>query len=108
MRQAGIIAAAGIVALESMVERLADDHARARTIAEAVADRWPECGLAPETVQTNCVVFRHDDPAALLAHLATHEIHAGTIAAGTVRFMTHLDVDDDDIEAVVAALGTAP
>src|SRR5205823_10352145 len=70
MRQAGIIAAAGIVALESMVERLADDHARARTIAEAVADRWPECDLAPETVRTNCVVFHHPDTRALLAHLA--------------------------------------
>ena len=52
MRQAGVIAAAGIVALETMVERLADDHARARRLADALAERWPgsvdpERGRAP-------------------------------------------------------------
>src|SRR4051812_17368490 len=47
MRQAGVIAAAGLVALHRMVERLADDHARARRLADAVADRWPEGGCDP-------------------------------------------------------------
>src|SRR5204863_6538961 len=47
MRQAGIIAAAGIVALTSMVDRLADDHRRAARLAEAVAERWPAAGLDP-------------------------------------------------------------
>src|SRR5438067_4235697 len=61
MRQAGVIAAAGIVALEHMVDRLADDHARARRLAEAVAERWPDCGLDPASVHTNCVVFTHPD-----------------------------------------------
>ena len=108
MRQAGVIAAAGIVALESMVERLADDHARAGVLAEAVAERWPACGLDPTRVRTNCVVFRHDDTDALLGHLAANGVRAGTIAPGTVRFMTHVDVDDDGIEHVRKALPAAP
>jgi threonine aldolase len=108
MRQAGIIAAAGIVALEDMVERLADDHARARVLADAVAERWPSCGLDPATVRTNCVVFAHDDTGALLEHLASAGILAGTIAPRTVRFMTHLDVDDDGVKHVRKTLTTAP
>src|SRR5262249_40567611 len=55
MRQAGVIAAAGLVALRTMVERLADDHVRARRLAGAVADRWPD-SLDPDRVQTNIVV----------------------------------------------------
>ena len=49
MRQAGVIAAAGLVALRTMVERLAEDHARARRLAQAVADRWPDAGCDPDT-----------------------------------------------------------
>ena len=56
---------------------------------------------------TNCVVFHHDDTPGLLAHLAETGIAAGTIGAGTVRFMTHLDIDDDDVAAVVAAIRIA-
>ena len=108
MRQAGVIAAAGIVALESMIERLADDHGRARRLAEAVADRWRACGLDPATVRTNCVVFRHPDTAALLAHLAEAGILAGTIAPNMVRFMTHVDVDDAGVERVRKAVSAAP
>ncbi|MEY2460205.1 MAG: hypothetical protein QOG30_2035 [Acidimicrobiaceae bacterium] len=108
MRQAGIIAAAGIVALEQMVERLAEDHTRARVLAEAVAERWPSCGLDPSTVRTNCVVFTHPDTRALIAHLAGEGVAAGTIAARTVRLMTHLDVDDAGIEQVRKAIATAP
>jgi threonine aldolase len=108
MRQAGIIAAAGIVALEQMVDRLADDHARARLLAEAVAERWPASGLDPASVRTNCVVFTHPDTSSLIAYLASEGIAAGTIAPRTVRFMTHLDVDDADIEVVRKALAAAP
>src|SRR5207248_9882295 len=69
MRQAGVIAAAGLVALRTMVERLADDHARARRLAEAVADRLTQRGLDPSRVRTNGVTFRHGDTAAVLDHL---------------------------------------
>src|SRR5438270_217498 len=69
MRQAGIIAAAGIVALQQMVERLAEDHARARRLADAVAERWPDGGCDPVRVRTNIVTFRHPAPGKLLDHL---------------------------------------
>ena len=55
MRQAGVIAAAGLLALQTMVDRLADDHLRARRLAEAVADRWPDAGCDPDRVETNIV-----------------------------------------------------
>jgi threonine aldolase len=108
MRQAGVIAAAGIVALEQMVERLADDHARARNLAEAVADRWPDCGLDPDSVATNMVVFRHDDPTRLLRDLAAEGVLGGTLAPGVVRFVTHCDVDDAGIDRARAALKAVP
>jgi threonine aldolase len=107
MRQAGVIAAAGLIALEQHVDRLADDHARARRLAEAVIERWPECGLDLDTVRTNCVVFTHDDTRALLRHLRGEGVLAGTIAPGVVRLMTHLDVEDVGVEAARKALASA-
>ncbi len=107
MRQAGVLAAAGIVALTTMVERLAEDHTRARRLAEAVAERWPgACDAA--SVQTNIVNFTHDDTDALLAHLASHGVRAGTIAPGVARFVTHCDIDDDDVAQAVTAIRSAP
>ncbi len=107
MRQAGVIAAAGLLALDQ-VDRLVDDHRRARALAEAVAERWPDAGLDPASVRTNCVLFRHDDPRALVAHLAHEGVKAGTIAPRIVRLMTHLDVDDDGVEQTRKAFTTAP
>jgi threonine aldolase len=107
MRQAGVIAAAGLLALDQ-VDRLADDHRRARLLAEAVAERWPKCGLDPASVQTNCVLFRHDDTRALLGHLANEGVKAGTIAPHIVRLMTHLDIDDDGVEQARKSLASAP
>lgn len=108
MRQAGIVAAAGLVALDRHVERLADDHRRARRLAEAVAARWPDGGLDPAAVQTNVVVFRHREPRVLLQHLRLEGVLAGMIAPGVVRLMTHLDVDDDDIERACRAIAASP
>jgi threonine aldolase len=108
MRQAGVLAAAGLVALRTMVERLADDHRRARRLAEAVADRWPDSGCDPDAVRTNVVTWRHDDATALLDHLADDGILAGTIAPGVVRFVTHHDIDDDGVERACKAVATAP
>ncbi|MDZ7734021.1 MAG: GntG family PLP-dependent aldolase [Acidimicrobiia bacterium] len=107
MRQAGVIAATGLVALDHHVERLADDHRRARSLAEAVADRWPGA-LDPATVRTNMVVFEHPDADGLLAHLRSHDVLAATIAPDTVRFVTHLDVDDDGLDRACKALADAP
>ena len=108
MRQAGIIAAAGLVALDTMVERLADDHRRARTIASAVGERWPSVAPSLEAQITNLVVFEHDDTAALLDHLATDGIAAGTLAPGIVRFVTHRGIDDHAVERIIESIRRAP
>ncbi len=108
MRQAGVVAAAGLVALRTMVERLAEDHARARRLAEAVADRWPEAGLDPARVATNIVIWHHAEPERLLDHLRAEGVLGGTIAPGTVRLVTHHDVDDRGIERAAKAIASAP
>ncbi len=108
MRQAGVLAAPGLLALRDMVGRLAEDHARAARLADAVAERWPDCGLDPAAVRTNIVVFSHAEPEKLLAHLEGHGVRAHAIAPGTVRFVTHRDVDDAGVERAIAALGDAP
>jgi threonine aldolase len=101
------LAAAGLVALRCMVDRLADDHAHARRLADAVAERWPD-GLDPTEVNTNIVVFRHGDPAAFLAHLEGQGVRAGTIAPHTVRMVTHHDVDGAGIDRACEAVASAP
>jgi len=108
MRQAGVLAAPGLVALTEMIERLPEDHARARRLADAVAERWPGCGLDPDRVRTNIVTFTHPEPGKLLAHLEGHGVLAHAIAPETVRFVTHRDVDDAGIIRTIAALGGAP
>jgi threonine aldolase len=103
MRQAGIIAAAGIVALETMVERLADDHRRARQLADALAARWPR-SVDPETVRTNIVCADLPTlPADFIAQLGARGVQCGTIDPRTVRLVTHKDVGDDAIDAAIAA-----
>ncbi|MFZ0664579.1 MAG: beta-eliminating lyase-related protein, partial [Acidimicrobiales bacterium] len=108
MRQAGIIAAAGLVALAEMIERLADDHRRAQRLATAVAEHWPDAGCVPEMVRTNIVVFSHSDPQKLMSHLYLNGVLAGTIAPDVVRLVTHSDVDDEGTEKALKALETAP
>jgi threonine aldolase len=108
MRQAGVIAAAGLVALQTMVERLAEDHRRARRLADVVAERWPDAGVHPERVRTNVVTWRHPSPLELVDWLAGEGVLAGTIAPGVMRVVTHHDVDDEGIERAVRALAAAP
>jgi threonine aldolase len=108
MRQSGVLAAPGLLALGQMVERLPEDHVRAARLAEEVAHRWPDCGLDPTSVRTNIVTFDHAEPDKLLAHLQGEGILAGTIAPRTVRLVTHHDVDDAGLERAIAALAGAP
>jgi threonine aldolase len=108
MRQAGVLAAAGLISLERMVERLAEDHARARRLAEAVVERWPQSGCDRRAVRTNIVTFHHPDPFRLLHHLDELGVRAGTIAPGVVRFVTHHDIDDAGVERARRAVAVAP
>jgi threonine aldolase len=107
MRQAGVLAAPGLLALHDMVGRLGEDHARARRLAEAVAARWPG-SLAPASVRTNIVVFAHDEPEKLLAHLEAHGVLAHAIAPRTMRLVTHHDVDDAGVARAMDVLADAP
>jgi threonine aldolase len=108
MRQAGVLAAPGLVALRDMVGRLHEDHLRAARLADAVAVRWPDCGLDPASVRTNVVTFTHAQPEKLLAHLEGQGVLAHAIAPGTLRLVTHRDVDDDGVARAIAALDDAP
>jgi threonine aldolase len=104
MRQAGVIAAAGIVALEAMVERLADDHARARRLAEALADAFPG-SVDPAVVTTNILCASAAAmPSDLLDRLAAAGVRASALDVDTVRFVTHKDVDDAGVDQAIAAL----
>ena len=107
MRQAGVLAAPGLVAMRENVERLADDHARARRLAEAVASRWPAL-LDPERIRTNIVVFRHAAADKVVDHLAGDGVLAVTLGPARVRLVTHLDVDDAGIDRACRSLATAP
>jgi threonine aldolase len=102
MRQAGIIAAGAIYALDNHVERLADDHANARTLAEGLAE-LPGVTLDPVTVETNIVAFGVPDADAFCAVLADDGVLMGPLDARTVRAVTHLDVDADGIQQALAA-----
>jgi threonine aldolase len=109
MRQAGVLAAAGLVALGEMVERLADDHRRARTLAEAVAATVAP-NFDPSTCRTNIVAFDHDDAEEFVSRLAALGVLAGTLSETRVRFVTHHDVDDaqlGDACRALVAMGSA-
>jgi threonine aldolase len=96
MRQAGVLAAAGLHALDHHVARLADDHARARRLAEVCAQARPGC-VDPDAVETNIVVLAVD--AERLAPAALAEgVAVSVLGPRTVRLVTHLDVDDPAVE----------
>jgi threonine aldolase len=104
MRQAGIVAAGALWALDHNVERLADDHANARSLAEGLA-KIDGVSIDPATVETNIVFFAVADPARLVEALAAEGVemsHFGT----RVRAVTHLDVDRDGVERAVRAVAS--
>ncbi|HEU4636121.1 MAG TPA: GntG family PLP-dependent aldolase [Edaphobacter sp.] len=97
MRQAGVLAAAGVIALEEMPKRLEEDHRTARMLAEAVAN---EAGaeIDLDSVQTNIVIFTlkgEGDAPAFCAALKQKGVLASAIGAHSVRLVTHYDVDRD-------------
>jgi threonine aldolase len=101
MRQAGVLAAAGIVALETMVDRLVEDHAHARRLANGLAC-LPGVILDPESVATNIVIFELSPealkPKELEEHLAVRNVKLGAIGAKRLRAVTHYGVEAEDID----------
>ncbi|HVJ62626.1 MAG TPA: low-specificity L-threonine aldolase [Tahibacter sp.] len=108
MRQAGVIAAAGLHALDHHVERLADDHARAARLADGLRDVASTRGAGIRVIgQYTNMVFIDVAPErlrALDAHLRAHGVRASIGYVPTVRLVTHMDVDDAAIERVVQLL----
>ena len=104
MRQAGILAAAGLHALDHHVERLADDHANARRLAEGLTDLGLRVDPFPET---NIVIFDVPETQAFLGALSKRSVLANPIAPGRFRAVTHLDVSSDDIEEALARIAEA-
>ncbi|MEW5901782.1 MAG: GntG family PLP-dependent aldolase [Acidobacteriota bacterium] len=105
MRQVGVLAAPGIIALREMVGRLKDDHGRAQRLAKAIAG-LPGIDLRPEDVETNIMIFGFSHPrlsvTAFLAELLKRKVLA-LATAGGVRLVTHKDIDDEDVERAIAA-----
>jgi threonine aldolase len=106
MRQAGVLAAAGIVALETMVDRLAEDHTNARRLAEGLA-RLPGIVLDPARIQTNIVIFDlapgAPSAAELLTVLAKEGVKMGSVSARRVRAVTHYGVEAEHVELALEA-----
>ena len=111
MRQAGILAAAGVVALNEMIERLADDHAHARLLAGELA-RLPGLRVAPERVRTNMVFFELTDDVALSsAEVADRLRQSAGVWLGdngprSFRAVTHCWIGPDEVGALVRGLET--
>jgi threonine aldolase len=106
MRQAGVLAAAGIVALESGVERLADDHRRARELAERL-DALPELSVDVAAVETNIVVCDVSgtgrDARTVAGELEQAGIECAPRPPSALRFVTHRGIGDDEVDLLVAA-----
>ncbi len=102
MRQAGVLAAAGIVAVSEMVARLAEDHARARALAEGLA-AMSGVTVNLETVQTNMVYLQVADAPALVARLEDEGVRCNALGPRTIRLVTHHHIGDEDVEAALAA-----
>lgn len=109
MRQAGILAAAGLVALKEMTGRLVEDHHRARRIGAGLAE-IPGLGVNPEAVVTNIVPV--DLPREMTAEqgvdgMARHGVLVNAVGPGRVRMVTHRHISDEDVDAVLTAAAAA-
>jgi len=107
MRQAGVIAAAGIYALRNNVDRIAEDHENARLIAQALAQtKWAE--VDPKDVASNMVFFRTPgrEPEKVVQALEKQGIRSGATGPDQVRFVTHLDVAREDTREITRILAS--
>jgi threonine aldolase len=107
MRQAGILAAAGIVALETMVNRLDQDHANAASFAKGLAS-LPGIVVDPARVHTNIVIFElapgAPSPAELVGTLAARGIRIGAIGGRRLRAVTHYGIKPEDIDCALSVI----
>jgi threonine aldolase len=111
MRQAGVLAAAGIVALEKMIDRLGEDHARAKRLASGLAN-IPGIALEPGTPYTNMVFLGLEktmpvDAAWIAAFCASRGVLVGVVSQRRFRLVTHYWIDDDGVERAVEAFRQA-
>jgi threonine aldolase len=102
MRQAGVLAAAALHALEHHVERLAEDHANARRLADGLAE-IEGIHIDPARVETNIVVFGVGDAYAVCGRLWEHGVQIAPLGPERLRAVTHLDVDSAGIDRALAA-----
>ncbi len=116
MRQAGVLAAAGIVALEQMVERLAEDHANCKRLANGLAD-YPQVEVDVERVKTNIVNFSvsnsqqhrlsEAETLRFLERAREHGVLMGSMGEGTIRAVTHYGISAGDISTALAGIRRA-
>ncbi len=105
MRQVGVLAAPGIIALTEMVDRLKDDHARAKTLARGIAG-LPGVRIDPATVETDIIIFGFDHPKIPVTEMLEKMKEKGILAlavSGGIRMVTHKDVGDQDVDRAIAA-----
>jgi threonine aldolase len=105
MRQAGIIAAAGIYALEHNVDRLAEDHANARRLAEGL-DRIRGITIDVSSVETNVVFFQAPDADQLARRLEDAGVSVGVYGPSILRAVTHQDIDRPAVDSAIRIIGT--
>ncbi len=110
MRQAGILAAAGLVALDTMVDRLAEDHQNARRLAHGLAN-IDGLNVDPETIQTNIVFFEVDESlgtaADMIAALERQDIKVSYPGKQSIRMVTHRHISPEDIEEALSRTSRA-
>jgi threonine aldolase len=108
MRQVGILTAACVVAIDTMIDRLADDHVNAKRLANGIAE-LRQGGAFPGNVETNMVLVKTEilgySPAEFVAALGERGVRCLAYQAGTVRMVTHKDIDADGIEYTIEQIG---
>ena len=97
MRQVGVLAAAGLYALDRHLDRMAEDHEHARLLAEA-------CGLDPSLTETNIVVVDVPDAPAVVEAAREENVLVGAVGPHRMRMLTHLDVSRSDVEQAAGVL----
>lgn len=104
MRQSGILAAAALVSLDQMVDRLPEDHRRARVLGETIAE-YPAYDIQLDSVQTNLVIFKpRMDQAEFIQRLKARGVLASDMGLNGVRLVTHYEITDDNLDHAVRAL----